>query len=335
MQEGFVAVWRSAGRFVPERAKASTWILTLVHRRAVDQVRRSERRRTEPLDDVPQTIDSGSDTEELAWLHFERERIQLALKKLPDQQREALELAYYGGFTQSSSPRGSASLSVLSRAGCSPVSADCATCCRRPVQRIVNGTRQSRRADSGARPRLALARGRGRARGTPAPLTRGAGAADRAPGGGGVTRVCGRHPAPPPSLRDRILAETKKQEPTNVVPLRRRAVVPALAAVAAAAAGVAIGLGVWGSSLSGSLDDERSAAARQDEVLALFAQQDSSRFPLTGANGTLVVANDGQAGLVLSGFEAAPAGKTYQAWVIEGDKPVPAGLFTAGAANRS
>ena len=105
------------------------------------------------------------------------------------------------------------------------------------------------------------------------------------------------------------------------MPLRRRAVVPALAAVAAAAAGVAIGLGVWGSSLSGSLDDERSAAARQDEVLALFAQQDSSRFPLTGANGTLVVANDGQAGLVLSGFEAAPAGKTYQVWVIEGDKP--------------
>ena len=101
VQEGFVAVWRSAARFVPERAKASTWILTLVHRRAVDQVRRSERRRAEPLDDVPQTIDSGSDTEELAWLHFERERIQLALKKLPDQQREALELAYYGGFTQS------------------------------------------------------------------------------------------------------------------------------------------------------------------------------------------------------------------------------------------
>lgn len=101
VQEGFVAVWRSAGRFVPERARASTWILTLVHRRAVDQVRRSERRRTEPLDDVPQIIDPGSDTEELAWLHFERERIQVALKKLPDQQREALELAYYGGFTQS------------------------------------------------------------------------------------------------------------------------------------------------------------------------------------------------------------------------------------------
>ena len=44
VQEAFLAVWRTAGRFMPERAKASTWILTLVHRRAVDLVRREERR---------------------------------------------------------------------------------------------------------------------------------------------------------------------------------------------------------------------------------------------------------------------------------------------------
>jgi len=138
-------------------------------------------------------------------------------------------------------------------------------------------------------------------------------------------------PAPPPSLRDRILAETRAPEQSNVVPLRRRWVVPALAAAAAAAAGVAIGLGVWGSSLSGSLDSERSAAARQDQVLAIFAQQDSSRFPIEGANGTLVVADNGQAGLVLSGFEAAPAGKTYQTWVIQDGKPVSAGTFQGGS----
>src|SRR5947208_11730004 len=50
VQEGFLTVWRTAGRFVPERGKASTWILTLVHRRAVDVVRREERRRTDVLD---------------------------------------------------------------------------------------------------------------------------------------------------------------------------------------------------------------------------------------------------------------------------------------------
>jgi len=99
VQEAFLGVWRSAGRFLPERAKASTWILTLVHRRAVDIVRREERRRGDPLEQVPEA--AGASTEEIAWLRFERERVQAALSRLPDQQREALELAYYGGFTQS------------------------------------------------------------------------------------------------------------------------------------------------------------------------------------------------------------------------------------------
>jgi len=99
VQEGFLAAWRSAPRFVPERAKASTWLLTLVHRRAVDLVRREERRRAETLDERVHTTDAASD--EAVWLRFERERVQAALARLPDQQREALELAYYGGFTQS------------------------------------------------------------------------------------------------------------------------------------------------------------------------------------------------------------------------------------------
>ncbi len=99
VQEGFLAVWRSAARFVAERAKASTWILTLIHRRAVDLVRREQPRRAEPLDAAPH--DSGHDTEEEAWLRLRRTRVQEALKRLPDKQREALELAYYGGFTQS------------------------------------------------------------------------------------------------------------------------------------------------------------------------------------------------------------------------------------------
>ena len=99
VQEGFLAVWRSAARFVAERAKASTWILTLIHRRAVDLVRREQPRRAEPIDAAPH--DSGHDTEEEAWLRLRRTRVQEALKRLPDKQREALELAYYGGFTQS------------------------------------------------------------------------------------------------------------------------------------------------------------------------------------------------------------------------------------------
>jgi RNA polymerase sigma factor (sigma-70 family) len=99
VQDAFLSAWRSASRFVPERASASTWLLTLVHRRAVDLVRREDRRRGEPLEAArPET---GDATDEAVWLRLERERVQEALRKLPDQQREAIELAYYGGFTQS------------------------------------------------------------------------------------------------------------------------------------------------------------------------------------------------------------------------------------------
>ena len=101
VQEAFLQVWRSAATFRAERAKASTWILTLVHRRAVDLVRREERRQADPLTDDSAAGVASEETEEAAWLRFERERVQSALKQLPDVQREALELAYYGGFSQS------------------------------------------------------------------------------------------------------------------------------------------------------------------------------------------------------------------------------------------
>ena len=99
VQEAFLAVWRSAGSFLAEQGKPSTWILTLVHRRAVDLVRREERRRAEPLDELVQP--TGEATDEEAWLRAQRQVVQEALRKLPPEQREALELAYYGGFTQS------------------------------------------------------------------------------------------------------------------------------------------------------------------------------------------------------------------------------------------
>jgi RNA polymerase sigma-70 factor, ECF subfamily len=100
VQEAFLTAWRRADTFMPERAKASTWLLTLVHRRAVDLVRREERRRAEPIEAAGEPAGEGP-ADDTVWLRFERERVQAALARLPDQQREALELAYYGGFTQS------------------------------------------------------------------------------------------------------------------------------------------------------------------------------------------------------------------------------------------
>ena len=100
VQEAFLALWRSAGRFVAERGKARTWVLTLVHRRAVDLVRREELRRAEPLGAAPGAEAEAEAPHEQAWLALQRAHVQEALRKLPDQQREAIELAYYGGFTQ-------------------------------------------------------------------------------------------------------------------------------------------------------------------------------------------------------------------------------------------
>jgi RNA polymerase sigma factor (sigma-70 family) len=101
VQEAFLAAWRTAGQFVPEQAKASTWLLTIVHRRAVDLVRREERRATDPLEQDLQLDSTEASVEDQAWVRLQRERVQQALRRLPDEQREAIELAYYGGFTQS------------------------------------------------------------------------------------------------------------------------------------------------------------------------------------------------------------------------------------------
>ncbi|HEV2592849.1 MAG TPA: sigma-70 family RNA polymerase sigma factor [Gaiellaceae bacterium] len=102
VQEAFVGVWRGAARFVPERASVATWLMTLVHRRAIDLVRREERRRTEPLPEAfADSRSDGASAADAVWRRLEREQVQDALAKLPDQQRETLELAYYGGFSQS------------------------------------------------------------------------------------------------------------------------------------------------------------------------------------------------------------------------------------------
>jgi len=102
VQEAFLGVWRAAGSFSAALGKPSTWILTFVHRRAVDLVRREERRRSEPLDELTQHDPARSEaTDEEAWLRSQRRAVQAALAKLPPEQREAIELAYYGGYTQS------------------------------------------------------------------------------------------------------------------------------------------------------------------------------------------------------------------------------------------
>jgi RNA polymerase sigma factor (sigma-70 family) len=99
VQEAFLAIWRSADTYRRERSKPATWILTVVHRRAVDLVRREDRRRADPLESAPEP--AGGAVPEEAELRRRRAAVQGALQQLPDEQRQTLELAYYGGYTQS------------------------------------------------------------------------------------------------------------------------------------------------------------------------------------------------------------------------------------------
>ncbi|HYM58707.1 MAG TPA: sigma-70 family RNA polymerase sigma factor [Solirubrobacteraceae bacterium] len=98
VQEGFLAVWCSAGRFAPERGYARTWILTLVHRRAVDLVRGSRGRKHHPLELAANVAEDPGDA--ALSLIEERERVRRALRGLPQDFREPLVLAYYEGMTQ-------------------------------------------------------------------------------------------------------------------------------------------------------------------------------------------------------------------------------------------
>ncbi len=99
VQDAFLAAWRTAAGFDPERGTAATWLLTLVHRRSVDIVRREQRRRTEPL--AEGDAGTGGAADEDAVIRDRRRAVQEALTRLPPEQRQALELAYYGGLTQS------------------------------------------------------------------------------------------------------------------------------------------------------------------------------------------------------------------------------------------
>ena len=98
VQEGFLSVWRSAARFAPERGQARTWILTLVHRRAVDLVRGGSRREHHSLELTTNGAQGSSD--EALSLVEDRERVRRALSGLRREFREPLVLAYYEGLTQ-------------------------------------------------------------------------------------------------------------------------------------------------------------------------------------------------------------------------------------------
>jgi RNA polymerase sigma-70 factor (ECF subfamily) len=101
VQDAFLGAWRNAGRYAESRASVKTWLLAIVHHRAVDAVRR--RRPTVDLperEDVPPAQLTLPDIWPEVAGHLDRDAVQGALRVLSDVQREAIELAYFGGLTQ-------------------------------------------------------------------------------------------------------------------------------------------------------------------------------------------------------------------------------------------
>jgi RNA polymerase sigma-70 factor (ECF subfamily) len=101
VQNVFLAVWTGATQFDPARGQPSTWIMTMTHHKAVDMVRREQRRRTEPLDVVGDHTAADAPVDEQAWRGVARGHVREALQRLPDPHREVIELAYFAGYSQS------------------------------------------------------------------------------------------------------------------------------------------------------------------------------------------------------------------------------------------
>src|SRR3954471_14929844 len=101
VQEAFLGAWRNASRYVEGRGSVKTWLLSIVHHRAIDAVRR--RRPTTELPDVEQPAPDALTLPDV-WTEvaagLDAATVQRALAVLSDVQREAIELAYFGGLTQ-------------------------------------------------------------------------------------------------------------------------------------------------------------------------------------------------------------------------------------------
>jgi RNA polymerase sigma-70 factor (ECF subfamily) len=105
MQEVFFRVWQQAGAFSSNRGTLITWLLSITHNMSIDEVRKRNRRPQKADAEDPELLlgamaDLSTDVEEEAWLSGVRSTITEALDRLPKEQREAIELAYFRGLTQ-------------------------------------------------------------------------------------------------------------------------------------------------------------------------------------------------------------------------------------------
>ncbi len=105
-QEVFVRVWQRSPTFRHYRGSVRSWILSIAHNLAIDDIRRQQARRRQAYYDpageqlAPEVIDKSPETSEIVLNHLRREQISDILAELPVSQREVIEMAYFGGMTQ-------------------------------------------------------------------------------------------------------------------------------------------------------------------------------------------------------------------------------------------
>ena len=107
LQEAFFRAWQQGGNFSAGRGTFITWLLSITHNLAIDEIRRRRRRPQKADSEEPEQVlasvadtGSGADVEDEVWLGALRETINTALAGLPPAQREPIEMAYFQGLTQ-------------------------------------------------------------------------------------------------------------------------------------------------------------------------------------------------------------------------------------------
>jgi len=103
VQEAFLSLWRSGARYDATRGSVRTWVLGIVHHRAIDALRRNLRHDTHRASDegIEERFEAKERTDLQAAHREEAEEVRTALATLPDEQSKAIELAYFGGFSHS------------------------------------------------------------------------------------------------------------------------------------------------------------------------------------------------------------------------------------------
>jgi RNA polymerase sigma-70 factor (ECF subfamily) len=104
VEETFWQAWRKASSYEPSKGAVSTWLLTIGRRKALDRIRSKKRQKEEPIEREQSFADlasTGKDPLQDVEGKELREQVRNALRELPDEQREVLELGYFKGMSQS------------------------------------------------------------------------------------------------------------------------------------------------------------------------------------------------------------------------------------------